>query len=170
MLAWTFRTHLGRWGVILSCLLALGGISGCSSRPYAASQTTTKAVVVASEKQHVVKTALEQLNKPYRYGGHTSQGFDCSGLVYYAYRKNGIRVPRTTREQQRTARPVALTDLTPGDLLFFHGWGKKPSHVGLYIGKGRFVHASTSERAVTLSDLSTPYWTEHLVGAGRYTN
>ena len=117
----------------------------------------------------MVDTALNQLNRPYRYGGHSPRGFDCSGLVYYAHLHNGIAIPRTTRDQHQGATPVALRDLSPGDLLFFRESRRKPTHVGLYVGDGRFIHASTSEQAVTLSRLNSPYWREHLLGAGRYS-
>jgi cell wall-associated NlpC family hydrolase len=108
------------------------------------------------------------LDRPYRYGGHTPEGFDCSGLVYYVYQRSGIAIPRTARAQLRGARPVQLRDLAPGDLLFFRESTLKASHVGLYIGEGRFIHASTSQQAVTLSHLHNPYWKKQLLSAGRY--
>ncbi len=111
---------------------------------------------------------MEQLDSPYRYGGHTPAGFDCSGLVYYVYQRSGIGIPRTAHDQLRGARPVPLGNLAPGDLLFFREHDRKASHVGLYVGEGRFIHASTSQRAVTLSHLDNPYWKKQLIGAGRF--
>ncbi len=169
MLALLFRT-LERSPSALICVLILCGVSACSVRPYVTPQPETASVYHAEERQPVVETALAQLHKPYRYGGHTSRGFDCSGLVYYAYQSVGIAIPRTTRDQQRSARPVPMRDLSPGDLLFFREWGDKPSHVGLYVGKGSFVHASSSRQSVMLSRLSNPYWKQRLVSAGRYSN
>ena len=111
---------------------------------------------------------MDQLQTPYRYGGASPAGFDCSGLVYYVYRLNGIHIPRTTHDQRRTAHPIKLHDLAPGDLIFFHGRRQKAYHVGLYIGEGRFIHASTSQRKVILSHIDNPYWKRKRVTAGRY--
>lgn len=146
-------------------LLAL--LSGCAS-PSRDHSRATERTPLERHPVSVVDTALGQLNSPYRYGGHTPRGFDCSGLVYYAHLRNGIAIPRTTRDQHRDATPVALNKLSPGDLLFFRESRRKPTHVGLYVGDGRFIHASTSEQSVTLSRLSNPYWRDHLLGAGRY--
>lgn len=148
-------------------LLLLAALAGCAS-PHREHSRVSDRPPLEQRPVAVVDTALDQLNSPYRYGGHSPQGFDCSGLVYYAHLRNGIPIPRTTRDQHRHATPVSLGDLSPGDLLFFRESRRKPSHVGLYVGDGRFIHASTSEQAVTLSRLSSPYWREHLLGAGRY--
>lgn len=153
--------------LLLLCLSLLLSLTGCAGH----SQTQRPSTLSAPLDQHpspVVNTALSQLNRPYRYGGDSPRGFDCSGLVYYAHLSNGIPIPRTTRDQHRRADPVSLRELAPGDLLFFRETSRKPSHVGLYVGDGRFIHASTSEQAVTLSQLSNPYWQKHLLGAGRY--
>jgi cell wall-associated NlpC family hydrolase len=149
--------------------LALCGLAACSSQPHVAPQSRAADTQAAAERHQVVETALAQLNKPYRYGGHSGQGFDCSGLVYYAYQSVGIAIPRTARAQQRSARAIPLQDLSPGDLLFFRERGGKPSHVGLYVGKNRFIHASTSRQTVMLSSLANPYWKERLISAGRYS-
>jgi cell wall-associated NlpC family hydrolase len=143
-------------------------LSGCAS-PTPSPRAAINLPAPERPSSAVVNTALAQLNRPYRYGGDSPRGFDCSGLVYYAHLQNGIPIPRTTRDQHRQARAVSLRDLTPGDLLFFRQSRRKPSHVGLYVGEDRFIHASTSERAVTLSRLSNPYWQDHLLGAGRYS-
>jgi cell wall-associated NlpC family hydrolase len=157
------------WGrLFLAGTLALC-LAGCSTDPYV-HRRDTPALITVDAQPPVVSLALAQIDRPYRYGGHDPQGFDCSGLVYYAYQRNGIAIPRTTREQHRSARPVQLQEISPGDLLFFRERKKGTSHVGLYVGEGRFVHASTSERAVTLSQLDNPYWKKRLVSIGRYSN
>lgn len=150
--------------LLLSLLL---GLSGCASPPQANRQAANQ-LRLDQHPSPLVNTALSQLNRPYRYGGHSPRGFDCSGLVYYAHLRNGISIPRTTRDQHRHALSVSLSELSPGDLLFFRETRRKPSHVGLYVGDGRFVHASTSQQAVKLSRLNDPYWQKHLLGAGRY--
>jgi cell wall-associated NlpC family hydrolase len=149
-------------------LLSLIAIAGCSTSPYVESRHAAVAPPAHETSQRAVRTALAQLEKPYRYGGKTPRGFDCSGLVYYAYQRSGIAIPRTTLAQYRASHVVALAAIAPGDLLFFRERKKRPSHVGLYVGNGRFVHASTSEQSVILSRLDSPYWTNHLVAVGRY--
>ena len=107
------------------------------------------------------------LGKPYRYGGNSPQtGFDCSGLVWYSYREAGYPVPRTTSAQFAATRQVDRSRLLPGHVLFFRIDGK-PSHVGLYVGNGRFLHAPSSGKRVSYGSLSNPYWQERLVKAGR---
>jgi len=115
----------------------------------------------------IARRAMEMVGTPYRYGGATpDQGFDCSGLVYYAYAHNGMSVPRTAQEQFRTAQRISLQDARQGDILFFEDQ-EKFSHVGIYVGDGRFVHAPASGRTVTVADLSNRYYQMHLVGVGR---
>ncbi|MEJ2394381.1 MAG: C40 family peptidase [Candidatus Thiodiazotropha sp.] len=150
------------------CLLILFAMTGCGTSPYVSPQHTTTASPPIEATHNAVRTALAQLNKPYRYGGKTPRGFDCSGLIYYAYQRSGLAIPRTTAEQLRNSHTVALEEIAPGDLLFFRQRKKRASHVGLYVGDGRFIHASTSEQAVILSRLDSPYWINHLVAVGRY--
>ena len=87
---------------------------------------------------------------PYRYGGSSPSGFDCSGLVAYVYGKLGVRLPHNAAAQFGYGRPVARGNLRPGDLVFFHGLG----HVGLYIGRGRIIHAPQSGERVEIQSLA----------------
>lgn len=116
----------------------------------------------------VIGTARKMLGAPYRYGGASPAGFDCSGLVRYAYRSVGIRVPRTSSEQFRQAERVTLQGLQPGDLLFFRLSPPKISHVAIYDHDGRFIHAPSPGKRVSYASLDNPYWRKHLVGAGRF--
>jgi cell wall-associated NlpC family hydrolase len=117
--------------------------------------------------ERVAQRAMEMLGAPYRYAGSTpDEGFDCSGLVHYAFARNGMSVPRTSQEQFRAARRISLQEARQGDVLFFEDQ-EKLSHVGIYIGDGRFVHAPASGRTVTVADLSDHYYQMHLVGVGR---
>jgi cell wall-associated NlpC family hydrolase len=116
----------------------------------------------------VVETARQQVGAPYRYGGSTPKGFDCSGLVHYAYMSAGIEVPRTTDGLLREAHRVSLTQLKPGDILFFRADPPKISHVGIYIGHDHFVHAPTNGKRVSYASLKSKYWMRHIVTAGRY--
>ena len=119
-----------------------------------------------SPGRQAAKIALEQVGTPYRYGGSTPSGFDCSGLVQYAYSGAGVSVPRTTGQLWSAARPVAQQDLEAGDLLFF-SIGGKMSHVGMYLGERRFVHAPQSGRLVSVASLDAPFYRSALIRAGR---
>lgn len=115
----------------------------------------------------IAQIAQQQLGVRYRYGGSSpEQGFDCSGLVYFAHRQLGISVPRVSRDQYRAAAPVTLAQAEPGDLLFFSDQAKL-SHVGIYIGNGRFIHAPATGRTVEIGNLERPYYRRYFAGAGR---
>jgi len=115
----------------------------------------------------LVALAQQQLGRPYRYGGVTPSGFDCSGLVYYVHHEAGLEIPRTSRGQYRQSRKVGLADLAPGDLLFFRVSAQKVSHVGIYVADDLFIHSPSSGKGVSYASLGDAYWTERLVGAGR---
>lgn len=110
--------------------------------------------------------AISQVGVPYRYGGNSTTGFDCSGLVQYSYARAGKNVPRTTGQQWSAVRTVQRSDLRAGDLLFFSIEGKM-SHVGMYIGNGEFVHAPSSGRTVTTASLNSAYYSKAFLRAGR---
>ncbi len=112
--------------------------------------------------------ALTMVGTPYRYGGKTPKGFDCSGLVHYSYARAGVKVPRTTDQQRKRSRRVSWKAMRPGDLLFFNQLGKRSSHVGLYIGNHRFVHAPSSGKSVHVSVLTSRYWRRHFAEARRF--
>jgi cell wall-associated NlpC family hydrolase len=112
---------------------------------------------------------LEQLiGTPYRYGGTSPErGFDCSGLVQYAYARAGVRIPRTVARQWRQAHPVAWSTLRPGDLVFFDT-SAKGGHVGVYVGNGEFIHAPSSGGRVRRDRLDNPYWRPRIRGLGSF--
>jgi len=144
-------------------LIALLG--GCSSAPQRAEQPAQRAADEAAAQ--AVGYAREMLGKPYRFAGDTPAGFDCSGLVKYAYGRAGITLPRDTQSQQRMSVLVSTQALREGDLLFFDQEGKKKSHVGLYLGDGRFIHAPSSGGRVRIDRLDAHYWKKHFVEARR---
>ncbi len=116
------------------------------------------------EKTQVVESLYAQLEKwqgvPYRLGGLSKNGIDCSGFVYLTYKDHfGIELPRTTGQQAKSGRPVDATVLQAGDLVFFKT-GILAKHVGIYVENGKFLHVSTS-KGVMLSKLSDPYWSSH---------
>jgi len=116
----------------------------------------------------VVDVALQSIGTPYRWGGSGENGFDCSGLIQYAYAELGISLPRTSADQIRSGDAVATDPhrLQPGDILgFSDGGGPKTEHVGLYVGDDEFIHSSST--GVRVSSLKNRYWQERLVAARR---
>src|SRR5262245_3015942 len=111
--------------------------------------------------------AMKMVGKPYKYGGTTPAGFDCSGLVQYSYRQAGVNLPRETGDLLRNSTPLRGSNLRRGDLLFFDQEGKKKSHVGIYLGDGKFVPAPPSGKQVRTDRLDSPYWKKHLSEARR---
>lgn len=162
-----------KFALLLIGVLLLTACAG----PQKLQQSRVETVPVASvpsrpqptaESAKVVGTARQMLGVPYRYGGASPSGFDCSGLVSYAYRSAGIRVPRTSGEQFLQSSRVSMQNLQPGDILFFRLSPPKVSHVAIYDRDGRFIHAPSSGKRVSYASLDNPYWRKHLVGAGRF--
>ncbi|MGI9308569.1 MAG: C40 family peptidase [Gammaproteobacteria bacterium] len=116
--------------------------------------------------ERAVATAESMVGAPYRYGGNTPKGFDCSGLVYYSYSKAGVRVPRASRDQYAKSSKIDLEDAQPGDLLFFAS-GSRVDHVAIYLGRGRFVHAPATGRNVAYGSMRDDWYRENFVRAGR---
>jgi cell wall-associated NlpC family hydrolase len=115
----------------------------------------------------VLRVAQSRIGAPYRYGGAGPDAFDCSGLVAYAYRQAGVVVPRTAAQQFAAATPVERRDLRPGDLVFFRLAGREVSHVGIYAGEDRFVHAPQSGGQVRVASLEDEVFRRGYAGAGR---
>lgn len=143
---------------VLAVLTAMV-LQACAGQAPATAESHTVGDRAAAE-------ALNQLGAPYRYGGHAPTGFDCSGLVHYAYAVAGRSVPRTTGALWEHAEPVADRELQRGDLLFFRFDGKM-SHVGIYVGNGRFVHAPSSGKMVSMAKLHSGAYRSAYVRAGR---
>ena len=143
--------------VILSSILL---ITACSSQPkYAKSH---------NKKYKIIQIAKAQIGKPYRYGGSSPRsGFDCSGLINYSYKKVGLSVPRTTRQLYKATRPVNKNNLKAGDLVFFRINRRTISHVGLYLGNNRFVHAPSGGKKVNIANINDKYWKARFSRGGR---
>lgn len=140
-------------------------LAGCSSSPEIPEQTTVRASNEVASKAIVY--AREMLGKPYKFAGDTPDGFDCSGLVRYSYGRAGVSMPRDTQAQHRMSVLVSRRGLREGDLLFFDQEGKKKSHVGIYLGNGRFIHAPSSGGKVRIDSMNAEYWKKHFVEARR---
>lgn len=149
----------------ISPIILTAALLGCASTPEPGPTATVRASNETALK--AVAHAREMIGKPYRYGGDTPAGFDCSGLVRYSYSRAGISLPRATGAQRSLAMPIPVRNLRAGDLVFFDQEGKKASHVGMYIGNGRFVHAPSSGGKVRTDSLKSEFWKKHFVDARR---
>lgn len=114
----------------------------------------------------IVKTAAKYKGVPYKFGGTTPKGFDCSAYVQYVFGRHDAKLPRTADAQVLDGIFVLKSKLKPGDLVFFSTYASGASHVGIYAGSGKFWSASTS-RGVVLDSLDTGYWKEHYYGGRR---
>ncbi|MEW6583061.1 MAG: NlpC/P60 family protein [Actinomycetota bacterium] len=113
--------------------------------------------------------AMTQIGVPYEWGGESPGGFDCSGLVYWAYAKVGIALPRVAEDQAAVGYPVRRGELLPGDAVFFADSSGYIHHMGLYIGAGRFVHAPQSGDTVRVQSMTSGYYARQYAGARRYS-
>lgn len=159
-------------GRLVLLAILLGGISACAThQPVADHQVRDDRDAAGSRTlptlgERAAAVAMQQVGVPYRYGGNSPSGFDCSGLVHYSYARAGKPVPRTTTALWDGLPPVEPQRIRTGDLLFFNIEGKM-SHVGLYVGNGRFVHAPSTGRSVTVEHLDDEYYSRALIRAGR---
>jgi cell wall-associated NlpC family hydrolase len=118
-------------------------------------------------RRQIVLDALGQIGRPYRYGGTTPDGFDCSGLVQYCYALAGMRIPRSTRDQHQFGDEIDLDDAEPADLLFYSFGGGRVDHVALYLGDGEAVHAPATGRTVIVAPVAQKWWSQRFVDAVR---
>ncbi|WCN36945.1 C40 family peptidase [Aneurinibacillus uraniidurans] len=140
----------------LTGMLALTGVFGTADKASAASV------------DHIVSVAQSLIGVPYRWGGTTTSGFDCSGFVRYVFAKEDVSLPRTAYAMYQQGTPVSRSALRRGDIVFFKTESYAPvTHTGVYIGNGRFVHASSS-KGVSVSNVNDRYyWGQRYVGAKR---
>lgn len=117
--------------------------------------------------ERVAQTAKRYLGVPYKWGGKTPSGFDCSGFTSYVLNVNGIYAERTAEQQYQQGYWVSKQNLMRGDLVFFSTYKPGPSHVGIYLGNGKFIQASSGWDQIVISDLSNSYFAEHYLGAKR---
>lgn len=157
-----------------------GGRGGTGERPAEPAAAPRRApvalsapAVVEGAAAGIVRLAVDAIGTPYRWGGTAENGFDCSGLVQWAYGQHGVRLPRTSRDQASagSAVPPNVDALAPGDILLFAARpGSGVTHVGLYIGEGKFIHSGSAGVQLSLLDHQDPngaYWMARWVGARR---
>jgi hypothetical protein len=167
----------GLGGVVLACVLlaACGGpanvrAGGGSEALGIGDEGYADATPLSLRSNEVLMRAIGLVGTPYRYGGNTPEaGFDCSGLVGFVFRDAaGVSLPRSTRELIDIDAPsIDRERLQPGDLVYFNPGGRRVSHIGIYVGEGRFVHAPSRGGTVRLDELGSQYWNRHYVGAKR---
>jgi cell wall-associated NlpC family hydrolase len=124
----------------------------------------------SSKGQQLVDEAKKHLGAKYVYGAEGPDTFDCSGLIQYVAKKFGINLPRVASDQAKAGQEVSKGDLQPGDLVYFKGTTGDPnkvSHIGMFIGGGKFIHAPKTGDVVKISDLNDSYYVEHWGGARR---
>ncbi|SEQ14152.1 probable lipoprotein NlpC [Amphritea atlantica] len=150
----------------LIALILLLSLGGCGSQPYRTDQLSANTAAPSQVRAELLQQYREWQGVPYRLGGTDKQGVDCSAFTQLTLRQRlGVDIPRTTLAQSQDGRPVDIRQLQPGDLLFYRS-RVKLRHVGIYIGNGEFLHASTS-RGVMISPLNNPYWAAHFWQARR---
>ena len=152
-----------RSGLLVAVLAVAGCSVGPPLRPPSSSPSASRSVLSPDEAGDIAIHALGLVGTPYRYGGNTLDGgFDCSGLIAYVYRtRAGVSPPRTVAQLSGFGESVSAAELRTGDLVLF-GAGR-PTHAGIYVGDGRFVHAPSSGGEVRLDRLNGPYWSrQHL--------
>ena len=151
-------------------------LAGCGSQPARLPDTdrepaaaTAPSINATDRASTVALQALAHLGARYRLGGGSpNTGFDCSGLVAYVYREGaGLALPRNTSDLSQLGQPVERTALRPGDLVFYNTQQREYSHVGIYLGEDRFIHAPASGSEVRVENLRAGYWVRRYSGARR---
>lgn len=130
---------------------------------------TTESIQVEDK---IVKESVNYLGIPYKYGGDNPiEGFDCSGFVKYIYQKVAkLEVPRTTTSQLKIGKPIKMTNIQKGDLIFFGINSKYVNHVGIYIGDNQFIHAPSTGSTVRVEKVTSSYWSKKIRGVRRPLN
>jgi cell wall-associated NlpC family hydrolase len=169
-------------GNVTSKVKISGSVNTSKAGKYSVKYTVTDAAGNTASKTLSVKvespiptnagaaaSALSRVGSRYVAGGSGPNAFDCSGLTQWAYRQNGVSLPRTAAGQYSATSRVSKSNLKAGDLVFFKGTTGKGgiTHVGIYIGGGRFVHAGSSRTGVSTANLNSSYWVSHWAGGGR---
>lgn len=159
------RAHRLTFAVAIAACMAIAGCAGTGPSPQASVQQHI--VVDSAQRPDVVMAALGLLDTRYQYGGISpATGFDCSGLVAYVFRQAAEQsLPHNTDSIARLSRPVARSQLQSGDFVFFNTLGRPNSHMGIYVGDGRFINAPSSGGRVRIDSLQNPYFAKRFESA-----
>lgn len=157
------KFHIGAWLTV--AMLLLGGCAPTGQIYWQQSEPAD-----APARRALLSQAHQALGVRYKYGGETPrEGFDCSGLTQYVYQHaNGINIPRTAAQQSQASRTINFNQMKPGDLIFFRTSGRSVNHVGIYIGRGQFIHAASGGGKVSIDSLSKTYWQQRLIKFGTF--
>ena len=128
-----------------------------------------RSFISSVQGKQIVSTAQTLMGIPYVFGGTTTDGFDCSGLLQYVFKMHGLTIPRLADEQYNLGKSAKIHQLVAGDLVFFTTYTDGVSHCGIYVGDGKFLHASSS-RGVIIDSLDNEYWRTRFVGARKVVN
>lgn len=139
---------------------------GCTS---AAMKATSIPNTLPGTKRHaIVKTAEKYIGVRYKFGGCDPSGFDCSGYSSYVYKENGLTLAHSAQQQYANGKRIGIKKAQPGDLVFFRITGWKISHVGIYLGDYKFIHAPSKGKSVSVEDIRKDYWTKRYAGTVTY--
>lgn len=127
-----------------------------------------KTFITKQQGEEILALAKKFIGVPYVFGGTTPSGFDCSGFLQYVFKQHGINIPRLADEQYLLGESVRISQLSPGDLVFFSTYLPGASHCGFYVGDGKFLHASSS-RGITIDSLDSEYWKPRFLGGKKIT-
>ena len=153
-----------KWGTDVTPPASAATIDDLLPQKKGAPAPMGKPILAAGKVSAVIKTAKSYIGTPYQFGGATPKAFDCSGYLQYVFAKNGLSIPRTADEQYKLgARTKSVSQLVPGDLVFFETYEPGPSHCGIYLGGGEFIHASSS-KGVRIDKLENSYWQPRFLG------
>ena len=161
-------------GLVSLGLLGLAACSTTSGKRHGHAASKVKPVRInpamqADGGRELIMQSMDLVGTPYRWGGTTDAGFDCSGMIQYLYKNAlGVNLPRTSRDMAAASKGISKSHLKAGDLVFFNTSGRGISHVGLYIGNDQFIHAPSSGKTIQTEKLSKPYYASRFVKAGTY--
>jgi len=169
----SYKTNTGYYGTVTESAvkafqrahgLAVNGKVGLTTGPVIQAEAQKKLAILfpAYPAQGIINTAKQYVGVPYRWGGTTPSGFDCSGFVGYVMNQHRIGLPRTSAQMYTVGKAVSSPQ--PGDLVFFSTYAPGASHAGIYVGNNEFI-SSTSSKGVKIESMSNPYWGPRYVGA-----
>jgi cell wall-associated NlpC family hydrolase len=162
------RNYLLQIAFLISAF-GCGSFGPTTPAPVSRPEAAPSAILPHAQRSEALLQALLALGLDYRYGGQSHiTGFDCSGLVAHVYLEAwNIRLPRNTSAQSKVGTPVSLAELQAGDLVFYDTLKRPYSHVGIYLGDGKFVHAPKTGAQVRVESLKSAYWVQRYNGARR---